>query len=334
MDLLDRQHWVYFRFHNAFEQRIAACQALAILGPDAKAAIPDLTNELNEFVFGWSAAYALSQIGPPAAPVLMNALTNSVPWVRADAAFGLGALGEPSSASNLLAVLKDSEWTTRSSAVDALQAFPDQASLIVPALVNSLDDPNYVVQVHVERALGSFGPTARPAFPKLLHMIASTNDIASRDAAIALVKIDFDGAFIAFTNNLNSSDIQVRRTTVLALMYFKSTGEPAVPRLIKCLNDPDVTVRAHAAIALGAIGKDPDLAVPALMANLNDPDPAVQVGAAMALRSFGARAKPAVPQILRIINENKRNHYTVRSLYKALADIDPETAAKYPHRNP
>jgi HEAT repeat protein len=141
-----------------------------------------------------------------------------------------------------------------------------------------------------------------------------------------LEQIDFDATLAALTNNLESADVNVRRSTAGALIYFKSEGEPAVPSLVKCLKDPDLKVRVNAAIALGKIVADPDLVVPALIKNLDDPDPEVQVVTAIALGSFGARSEPAVPQILKIIDENKGDPSNIEGLYNALSAIDPTRA--------
>lgn len=328
MDLLGRQHWIDFHFHYDFDVRARGMQGLIILGPDAKGAIPALASLLSNLADGNTAAFALILIGPSSVPALEIALTNSNEHARYEAAQALGALGEPSSVSNLLMVLKDPDWMTRISVVMALERFPKQANVIVPALTNCLDDPNYEVQGNVARLLGSFGPDAMAAFPKLLEMVVGTNYQVSEAATLALMEIDFDRTVATFTNNLKSPDVNVRRSTAWAARYFQSEGEPAVPFLVKCLKDSDTKVREYAAVALREIAADPDLVVPGLIANLDDPDPEVRDVTAIALGGFGARAKPAVPQILKIIEENKGDELRAEGLYNALRDIDPQAAAK------
>ena len=255
-------------------------------------------------------------------------MTNSNENARYDAAEALGNIAEPSSVPYLLAALKDPDWMIRSRAAEDLRRFPNQADVIVPALINCLDDPDYAFRENVADGLGSYGAAASSAFPKLLKMVASTNDTASKVATMDLAQIDFERTLAAFTNNLNSPDVTVRRTTALALAYFKSYGEPTVPGLVKCLKDPDSEVRENAAVALSEIAADSDLVVPALIKNLSDPDPEVQAATASALGSFGDRAKAAAPQILNIIEESKGDDLRLKVLYKTLSDIDPATAAK------
>jgi HEAT repeat protein len=308
MHLLSRQHWVKFHILYDFQKRNLALRGLAILGPDAKAAIPDLANLVSKNDLPGNldmAIFVLSQIGPASVPVLVNALNSTNKFVRWPVAQALARVADPSCLSSLLAALKNPDPDTRISVTMALHRFAGQANVIIPALTNCLDDPNDVVRGGVAGALGSFGPDAEPAFPKLLTMVADTNYQVSEPATLALMRIDFDRTLVAFTNNLESPDVKVRRTTAWALMLLKSDGEPAVPFLVKCLKDPDPTVRKNAAVALREIAADPDLVVPTLIANLNDTNAEVREVTAIALRSFGERAKPAVPQILKIIEENK-----------------------------
>ncbi|HXC34367.1 MAG TPA: HEAT repeat domain-containing protein [Candidatus Acidoferrales bacterium] len=331
MELLKRQHWVNIHFHYDFVAHMEAFQTLAILGPDGKAAIPDLANLLsNPEIAGdqAEAVYALSHIGPSSLPILENALTSSNQGARMDAANGLRILGAPSSVPNLLAALKNPDPYTRGEVVTALQRFPGQANVIVPALTNYIDDTDELFQVRIAQTLGSFGPAALPAFPNLLRMVPGTDYDVGMEAARALMNIDAGAALAAFTNNLESPDVSVRRGAARALMLFESQGEPAVPFLVNCVKDPDAKVRDSAADALWRIGADADLVVPALVENLNDASWMVRQTTAEALGSFGDRAKSAVPQILKLIQDNKGDRPWSGQLYVALWHIDPQAAAK------
>jgi HEAT repeat protein len=326
--LLGQQHWVNLHLHYDSVMRVQALRALAILGPDAKAAVPDVADLLKDTGDGTMAAYTLYRIGSNGIPALQSALTNSNVWTRRHAAMMLGAAGQSSSVSNLLAALKDPDPFTRDGAVMTLRRFPEQANVIVPALANCLDDPDDVFVSNIARTLGTFGTNARLAFPKLLKLVGSSKHHVGEAATLALMRIDSDGTLAAFTNYLESPDVNVRRTTARALTNFQSEGEPAVPFLVKCLKDPDAEVRQNAAVALRDIAEDPDVVVPALIENLSDTNGQVRVVSAIALGSFGDRAKPAVPQILKIIEENTNDELMAEGLYNALSDIDPAAAAK------
>lgn len=75
--------------------RPAAARALALLGPVAAAAEPDLARALQDKVNGtyWEAGTALGRIGRQAVPDLMLALRDPDTLVRCAAAYGLGEVG-------------------------------------------------------------------------------------------------------------------------------------------------------------------------------------------------------------------------------------------------
>ena len=159
-------------------------------------------------------------------------------------------------------------------------------------------------------------------------MVESADSNESTTAARVLLKLDPEGTMAAFIKNLESADVNVRRTTAWALMTWKGAGQPAIPALVKCLKDTDNKVKVNAAVALREIGREPDLVVPALMENLKDPDLDVRSITAIALGSFGTRAKAAVPTMIKLIEENSTNELTAEGLYDALVRIDPEAAEK------
>jgi len=328
MDLLSRQRWFDFHFHFDFERRGDGLRGLGVLGPAARAAIPDVAKLLDDRNFAQQAAYTLHQIGPEAAPVLSQALKSTNTWTRSQAAGFLGASGDKASVPSLIAALKDSDFITKSKAARALSRFPEQADVIVPALIGCLDDPDDTFRMNAARALAAFGEKAKPAFPNLMKMVTNTNYQEGTTAVTVLMKIDSDAALTALIKNLESEDLEVRRTTAWALMITKARGKPAVPALVKCLKDSDGKLKQNAAVALREIAEEPDMVVPALMANLNDPDLKVRSITAIALSGFGEKAKAAVPTILKLLEENKNDELTAGGLYNALAKIDPEAAEK------
>jgi HEAT repeat protein len=328
VDLLSRLRWVNIQFRDDYLRREDALRGLGVLGPDARAAIPDVAKLLDDRRHAQMAAYTLHQIGTEAAPVLVQALNSTNTWARSQAAGFLGASGDAASVPSLIAALKDSDFITKSRAAHALSRFPEQAEVIVPALIGCLDDPYDTFRMNAARALGSFGEKAKPAFPNLMKMVTSTNYQEGTTAAAVLMRIDAEGAITAFIKNLESDDIEVRRTTAWALMITKAKGKPAVPALVKCLKDPDSKLKQNAAVALREIGQEPEVVVPALMDNLNDPDLKVSSITAIALSSFGEKAKPAVPTIIKLLEENRNDELMASGLYNALAKIDPEAAEK------
>ncbi len=328
IDLLAHQRWMHFQFRHAFQEHRDALEALGILGLASQAAIPDIARHLDDANDTRLAAYTLYRCGTKAIPALNQALKNPNEDVRAYAVEMLGLLHDPQSVSNLLAMVNDPAFAVGSGAVNALAQFSGQARLIVPVLMAYLDSPDADFRKNTARTLAKFGEAAKPAMPKLLKMVGSADTEEGEVVAKVLMSLDFSGTLAAFTSDLSSPDVSVRRGTAWVLMMYSSDGKPAVPALVKCLKDPDIQVRENAAIALREIGAEPELVVPALIDNLTGPDLTLRSITAIALRSFGARAKAAVPKILQLIKENQGNEPVVKSLYSALVEIDPEEAAK------
>lgn len=327
-DLLWRQSWIQFRFRRPYERRSDGLRGLAALGPEAKAAIPNVAKLLDQESHSSFAAYVLHLIGSEAVPSLQTALTNKSEATRRHAAGALGLSRSESAVPDLLQMLKAPEFLEKNAAVRALSRFPGQADLIVPAFMDCLDNSDSTFRSNAARALLEFGDNAWPAIPKLLRLVENPDHHVCTTAAGVLMKLDLPGTLVALTNNLASADVVVRRSTAWSLMVFKSAGRPAVPALVKCLQDPDGTVRLNAAVALREIGEEPDLVVPALMANLADPDLKIRSVTGIALRSFGERAKPAVPMLLKLIEENQGDIFTLEPLFDTLMVIDPDAAKK------
>jgi len=109
---------------NAIEVRVAAARSLAIVGPDAQAAIPALDQALHErqLRVRLEAAAALGRIGRDSVPVLMRALQDPDPGIRHAAAFGLGEVGlDAQPAIPLLTqALQDTNQQVRASAAYSL----------------------------------------------------------------------------------------------------------------------------------------------------------------------------------------------------------------------
>ena len=328
--ILARQRWVRIHFRDNYQLHHEAMRALAILGPEARSAIPDVARHVNDYPDTLMATYTLWQIGTNSTPVLVEALTNANnSWVRVNVIESLGHLHDPSSVSQLLALLKYPDHPTYSSVCGVLGLFADQADKIVPVLIDRLDEHDPVYQKEIASTLGQMGPAARDAWPKLLRLVNGTNDLVREAAARAMIKIDFGGTLAVLTNNLAAADATNRWISAWALKFYGSEGKPAVVALIKCLQDPDGETRSNAAVALDAIWPGTSTALPALLDRMSNPDPAVRLRAAIALGKFGELAKPVVPAILQLLEENRSNLRNSNRLYMALSRIDPDTAAKW-----
>jgi HEAT repeat protein len=252
-----------------------------------------------------AAVEAVVQIGKPALPALIDALTDNDR--RLDVAQALRRIDAP--AAGLAGVDK----TTTAD---------------LPALVRALSNKERSEEARraAAAALGQLGKAAEAALEPLIEGLG---DAAIRPSvASALGKIGRP-AVPALVAKLQDRDAGVREFAAVALGHGGPDAQDAMPALIEALRDRDREVRRAAGLALERIGPDSDKAVPALIAVLrsNDAEP-VRQAAIKALVRASPEAKPAiVAALLATIKEN--NNYGVRMLAEwGLKKVDPAAADK------
>jgi HEAT repeat protein len=183
--------------HADAEVRRAAAVALAEMGPQARAAVPDLAETLKDQAdpVRIQAALALWSMGPEATPAVADltaALDDRNAEVRADAAGALGAIGPKAvdAVGRLGASLRDENPAVRHAAAKALGAIGPEARGAVSDLIGALRDPDRNVRSEVAYTLAALGPDAQGAVPSLQEMASKETDGQVRGAAVhALSKI-------------------------------------------------------------------------------------------------------------------------------------------------
>jgi HEAT repeat protein len=142
-----------------------------------------------------AAAWAISQIGPqaaPAIPALGKALADTDPRVRIQAALAFRAMGQAgvSGIPELIRALNDPVDYVRASAVEGLGSMGPAAHTAVKPLIERLQakDEHGIVLGRVAVALGDIGPDAKEALPVLEQAIKSHR--LSTQAEEAILKIE------------------------------------------------------------------------------------------------------------------------------------------------
>lgn len=169
------------------------------------------------------------EIGRNALPWLHEALHNSSPVIRANAARTLGKLKSASSTSLLLARLDDEDAGTRAGAAEALGLIGDNAAL--GPLIQKIDDNVEKVQDKVADAIVRFGSAA--TVPLLHALSRERNKFALRSLIKCLGRIRDPKAVPALIASLRSSYFIVRQTAVSALIRF---GPPVGGLLLPTLS--------------------------------------------------------------------------------------------------
>lgn len=208
--------------------RSRAADELGLLGESAAEAVPMLIAALHETYepVRLNAAYALGAIGEPAVPKLIETLGAENEQTRRMAAYALGAVGE-AAVPALSEALGAAEDAARVESAYALAQIGGTAHTAVPALMARAEDSVVEVRRYSVDALGSIGPEASKAVPVLSDMLASDSDEQVRfDAALALAQIGpaSSDAIPVLADALRDGNRYVRDNSVLAL---KRIGTPA-----------------------------------------------------------------------------------------------------------
>ena len=255
--------------------RSTAARTLAAIGPDAKSAVPALTQALHsgDANLRWEAAGALSRIGGPGLPHLASALADKDPAVRRAAASVLGDLG------------------------------PD-ATMAAPALLKALGDQYDYVRVAAATSLSKLGTNA---LPFLMQEMRSSDALSRKRAAIGLGILHGPRAMVTppLLELVEDHDPGCRAQAIQSLATFNFPNPAIVAAFIAALKDPVMEVRLAAVQALAQARRQAAPAVSGLNACLDDPSSPIRESAARALGAIGKPAKPALPELARLADDKE-----------------------------
>ncbi|MDJ0796114.1 MAG: HEAT repeat domain-containing protein [Calothrix sp. MO_167.B12] len=195
-------------------------------------------------------AETLGEIGEPATPVLLEALTNHPnPVVRRACAKTLTLIADPKAVPTLVhAFLNDEDTVVQGSSVGALARTGEPA---VPDLLKILESPEHPESIkgHAAWALAFIGAEAK----EHLYQALSSDSEGVRAAVVAAIaKVAQEdpkaGDFDILINALDdpSETVRCEAAAVLGNLAHK----PAVPTLLELLNHPEAESRKSAALAL------------------------------------------------------------------------------------
>lgn len=291
-----------------------------------------------------TAADRLAKIGPPAVPILLEALKDNNPEVRMLACSAL-IQAQPEPAAGIRAVvklLKDDDPKVRRAAAwelglansaFGLEEEADETKETVDALRSVLGDKDLEVRITAVEALASLGRKAAPAGPDLTEVLHDRDPRLRVSAARTLLRINRDTRSTVVPVLLELLGDSTPESTVsqkaFGTLREEEAEEQMVPRLLELSRSPDVATRRRAVFYLGDIGPPAELAVYELLTLLSDSDAVVRFRAAEALAAIDPDAsEPAIP-ILQQSVINPELEFPLRSTALALlAGLDPGTDAK------
>jgi HEAT repeat protein len=222
--------------------------------------------------------------------------------VRRSAAEALGQLG-PAAAPAIPALLKcafDVDAAAREAALKALHAidpaWPENAEArrAFPGLVAALRSWDSDVSTAAFRLLGVIG---LPAVHEMVNALSKAEDTIDKVyimRLLARIGPQAASALPSLTRALGSKSIQARVAAAEALANIGSSAEAAVPALVAALTDPYADGRKAMAACLARLGAAAEPAIPALLPLLADRDSGVREAAAFALEKIGPKSVPAL----------------------------------------
>ncbi len=246
--------------------RVAAARALASLPPAPEITAPIWEKALDDADEKTvrHALDALAELGPAAAPALIDALEHEK--LRVHIAYVLGRLGPAAApaAPALAQLLADPNERIVREAALALAEIGPAAKDAVPALIQAVENNPGENAPALIYALGKIGPDAASAKPQLLGLLKSPDRKLALAAAWALVHIQPGSDEVAaqtipvLTAGLAESAPLARRASAEGLATLGPLAAPAAAALEKAANDADEVVRKEAAKALAALRAAPN----------------------------------------------------------------------------
>ena len=321
--------------------RLYAARALAGEGENTDeiaGVLEALTTDPTETV-RWEAINSLASLGFERAsetlPLLLAALKDESPNVRAAAAGALGNLGSsdnvdaPEAAPRLVELTKDANGDVRSAAAWALGHVGATAEVAVPALATLIEDPIADARNNALASLEQAGGEVALALPQLITALKNP-DASVRTWVAKLIGLGGERskqATDALIERLADPSVNVRVWSAYALRQIGAPAVAAIPRLVKALGeDPEPKMRVEAARALAAFGPLAGAAADALAAACRDPDADVRLWSLFALGESKVKSDAVVAALKSAAASNDER--VVAEANKSLEKLGEEHDAK------
>lgn len=217
----------------------------------------------------------------------------------------------------------------------------DQLKDVLKALTEALDDPQSVVRLQVVQVLGTFGPMAKQAVPKLVgrQLLGDVTSWEMRQAVVAtlgqvgLPEKESEGpdrqAVLALAGALRDPALPVRGTATLSLINLgppkASNDLNEVRRLLSDRVSAERDLSTWLWTKLCQIRMDQtllnDQSLSTIAKQLDSKDAQARVTAARILGMLGPEAKSRVPDLVRALKQEDLNLVAEATL--ALGNIGP-----------
>lgn len=283
---------------------------------------------------------AVSRIGRPAVPLVLEALPQAGSKTRAGLIQALQRMGHAAagSISSLRQWLDDQQPDIRRGALEVAAALALPAHEAVPIYRQAMTDADARIRARSADLLGAIGPGAEAALPELTRALDDP-DVHVRDhAASAMERVTLPNARTATRRSEHDEethrplDQRLMSSRVIiaeaALSEFArldpSLRRRYVPALVESLQDEKPAVRRQTVIVLGKAGAD---GAPGIAQAIEDDAWAVRFSAACLLGWLGPQAHDAAAALIQRLRQEPEGA-TVAAIRAALEKIGtPEATA-------
>jgi HEAT repeat protein len=151
---------------------------------------------------------------------------------------------------NLIGSLQSSSPDAQIRAADQLGVMTDEALSALPALENTMNDPDPAVRVAAARAYWRLSGDLQRTLPVLYDSLEH-----DRSAALSTLREIGPPATQPIIRALDDPDARIRRSAAMTLGWMADLAQGAIPKLTQMTGgDPDPDVKSATANALAAIG--------------------------------------------------------------------------------
>jgi HEAT repeat protein len=232
--------------------RIAAVQALGLLGVEAAPAVGPLSERLNDLALQSLIIETLGKIGPASAPAVprLIELAKSTDQ-RAAVLPTLIKIGPKASSAlpMIYGCMNDPASDVRASAAVAIGTLETDQSKALATLIPLAADPSGRMRRAVAGILPKYGAAARPAVPALVNMLNSNNERADAMSALKTIGVD---TVPDLKKMLTIKDAKIRTFACESLAALGPAARDAVPQLKDVLKQ-DASLRDLITAALAKI---------------------------------------------------------------------------------
>lgn len=265
-------------------------RALALLGPVAKDATPELVAILEDptrpFVLRAGCLEALARIGDAEAKAI-HALIRML------------------SRRFHRNVPRDEAHMLRGFSIDAIALVGPPAAAAIRDLIRLSRSEQEDLRRKAATALGAMGPEARDSLIPLAELLTQDDSPAVREAAANALANIGPLAVPLLRKLIEDDDAEVRRHAARGLGQIGKPAAPAIDELDFALDDDDGWVRIYAAESLWKITRKPDRVVPAYVEELKNPNRQIRIKAYRLLRDLGKQAAGAKLGLQKLLSDKR-----------------------------